>query len=538
MNLEKIKKRLIKFRPKLKGLIRPAIVFTVTAAILYLMYKIIIAKSRFVTGDQTMLGMMAQDMAEGKFYSWYFYGQTYYGNLLPFVLSIPAKFHEVNLNFLIFFELFFYGISVAIGLSAIRKIQYWIIPFGAFVLFAFGNHTQFTYSIHGFSFVLFIIAIFFWYFKAIVRDDLKLNLFTFFSVAAITGISLWHNPLYLFLIAALGVIVIYKQKFEKVFQFKLKHGLAAVGGGLIGLIPFILATISTNGQNLGYFFGNTSKTYWLNFRYLAYDFINIFSVFPTEDRSELTLVIKRIMNEEIRVLQPYLFNAFVILGVLTMVIFGLSLIKKDKGLAVNYMFLFFLLVLLVVKQIPPDSAVYSNLRYAFQFYFFVILTLIEIFAVSFQRMSLGKQFFEKTQMGLRIVAAPLLLVLLVNATSQTRIDWLERTNIIQFNQMLYNDLQAMGAKRVACYNYFEVCMPIAFWGRSSGMRVYGITEEDRNPSGKHIFDDPNDKSPVYSIVPRFMVKSNMEVIKSYRQLPVTPEYCLIRGNYLELSQVK
>jgi hypothetical protein len=513
-------------------------------------FWLITRDNRFFSGDQAMAGIMVQDVQSLKFYSWYFYGQYYYGNLFVYVLSVLSLFTGVSDTSLYFWEFFFYALSVYLALASFKQLKFWLTPFFVFILFFFGRHLGYTYSIQGFSFVLFIVTFFFWWFKSIIRGEKKLNWLVFATTAAMTTISLWHNPLYIFILPAL--IIVYKWFIDKTYRLSWWHLFSSALGALLGLIPLIMATLEKNYQNLAYFQGNTTKSYIDSGGYVLRDLLFMFQYDPVVIQTKLDNLAKGLLQGNLINTSSYLTGLLILFCFLFVMLGGLAVIKRDKGLLVNYIFLAFLWFLVISKSASQELPVFASLRYAVQAYFISFITFMELFSLLISKTEKptnhnpsSKAYFLHS--ALKVAAIPVLIFMLLVGARQTRDMYLLPYTGQQFNQIIYQDIKKAKIQNLYCHNYFEVCNALALWGREEGLQVQLIDEPLRNPAFAISVDRAlSQGEPVYSLVPTELlppslsstlnssdtkINNKSQILGQYSQSSGAKTYYLIKGGY-------
>jgi hypothetical protein len=496
-------------------------------------YLLIIRNNMFFSGDQAMTGLMVKDVIAGKFYTWYFYGQYYYGNLFVYIQSLLSIFTGVNDYTLYFWEFFFYALSVLFGLLSFKKPKLWLVPIFSFILFFFGRHLGFAYSIQGFSFILFILIFFLWWFKSIIRDDKKIGWQVLFFTSFMSTVSLWHNPLYIIIFPVLVLVVSYKSFMEKSYTLNWKTFVTSFIGGVLGLVPLFLATLEKKYTNLDYFVGNSTKSYEANIAYHTRDLFYFFQNERLLSSENVKTFLKSILNNQIPDLQSYIPGLLILFALFGSVFIGLAYLKKDKAIVLNYIYITLISFLVITKSIPITEMPFFNLRYAFQNYFLVILTALEVCALSSSNFKFKGEFLE-TPLNLftKLVTSALVVMALSMSLVQARNMYAFAGRDLQYNQILYQDLKKLGVKNLFCYDYYQVCISLAFWGKEDGLIVELIDEPNRNPSSVNKVQEAAQKGEkIYSLVQARDYRKSMPLVATYQQSPAAVMYYLISDDY-------
>jgi hypothetical protein len=496
-------------------------------------YKLIIRNNIFFSGDQALNGLMIKDVLDGKYYSWYFYGQYYFGNLFIYVQSFLSIFTGVNDYTLYFWDFFFYALSVLFGILSFKKPKLWLVPIFSFILFFFGRHLGFAYSIQGFSFVLFILIFFLWWFKSIIRDDKKIGWQVLFFTSFMTTISLWHHPLYIIIFPVLALVVCFKAFIEKSYALNWKMFVTSFIGAVLGLVPLFLATLEKKYTNLDYFVGNSTKSYSANIAYHTRDLFYFFQNERLLSSENVKAFLKSILNNQIPDLQSYIPGLLILFALLGSLFIGLTYLKKDKGIVLNYIYITLISFLVISKSIPITEIPFFNLRYAFQNYFLIILTALEVCALSFSNFKFKEQFLE-TPINLftKLITSSLVVMALSMSFVQARNMYAFAGRGLQYNQILYQDLKKMGVKYLFCYEFYQVCISLAFWGKEDGMIVELIDEPNRNPSAIRKVQEAAERGEkIYSLIQAQNYTNSMPLINTYQQAPGAAKYYLVEDDY-------
>ena len=491
-------------------------------------YCFLYQNNGFFNGDKAMFGLILKDLRAGRFYSWYFYGQIYYGNLSYFA-SLPLTFiFGVSRKALVFYDFLFYGLSVFFGLASFKFISNFklLVPLFTFILFFYGRHLEFSYSIQGFSIVLFIITLMFFWFKKIIRKEYKIDWKILFFTPMISALGIWHNPLYSFVGPVLLLILTYLR-----FKPRIKHFLQFIAGFMIGIIPFVMGTVEKNYVNWSFFGANKTLSYYESGNYFLRDWF----FFPFSNTylvpGRLGEYFKNLINTQTPSVfaiftdaLPWISISFISIFV---ILIGVLMVKRETSLLINYVFISLIAFLIISKNSDQSMVVFANIRYALPFFFLVILTTLELFTIAFKNPN--PNFINPAVKYLTLI---LVVFFVMNSMVRLNYQYKVPDKGIHFNELAYLDIEKLGIKNLFCWNYYEMCAPLAYLGYEYGLNVYVLENAGRNPRGeKNAIKARENGEDLYTIMPENMVPKDkgIVILGQYRMLPTTPNYVLYKG---------
>ena len=476
----------------------------------------------FFSGDMGIMGLMVDDMSNGNFYSWYFYGQNYFGNFEPFIL-VPLTFVTGNtINSLYFWEYFFYFVSITLLLCTWEKRSRFQTFFAYLVLIFGVQHIfPFTYFPQGFAFVSMIILGFYLLFNKILTGKIKVNKWQFAIVGFFSALSIWHNLLVAIIAPIFGIIIIGKL-IDKSYELQLQDVLFGIMGAVLGIIPFVLATMQTGGENLDWFVSNTDSNKLYSLYYVSRDFFFYFLNPSTIDQTNWFTLLQGVF------LRPRNLAGFLFL-IAAILLLAKNITKNFKESFTYILFFAFLLLLLIVKDYAPNSHIFYHIRYAVPFYSLLVFLIVYI---SFQ-------LLKNKDSGTLVRGMSLYcLMLLFSLVPITIIKRYKTANTYsQFYENIFTAVtEKYDVQNLYCDNYYDVCGTVAYLGKDLDFNVQMIDAVDsnveRNPRAKYKVDDAiASGKEILSLIRADKLREEHDVLEDFAMAPGAPVYYLISGNY-------
>ncbi len=525
-NLKKTALEVIRKYPKFFNLVLPI-------GLVYIIGQLIFqSSSRFFTGDHALISAISYDLAHGKFYSWYFYGQDYLGNLVPAVYAIIGRITGFSFGKMAAIENLFYCLALLFVMLASGLKKFWHVFIVTFILIANPYFSEYIFKPQSFAFVAFIFSIFFFLYSRVYRDKTEkkeLNV-TILLTGLFASLSIWHNVFYIIILPILIIILVIK-RFRN--RFELQRVLYFLPGLLIGIIPFIAGYKEKMGRNLEWYFQSSSGESVSIFNSLYYYFSEMIMYFSTKP-------IHITYSTFAEFISQYWFNPVRLSGLvsgLTLVVFLIFGLKYYKKYLVNYLFIFFMALLLIARGADYTlNAPFSLARYSLVFHVFWIVTAFAIF----------REFIATSNSKMiRVLICSLMaftsffaLIFSASALSATYYD--KPDGLFSYQQAYEDITEKYDVSNVFCENYFEMCGQLTFLGKMNNnltvQVIDGVAEADspsktRNPEGFYQVDKALERGErVLTVVPQDMYDGDNEILETYLFRGVR-EYYLIEGKY-------
>jgi len=483
-------------------------------------YWLISRNNGFFSGDMAIIGTITRDFGQGKFYSWYFYGQDYFGNLEPIFLALLTKITGNSINSLYFWEHFWYYVSSILIMLSIPKVNRWQAIVSTFALYFGVRYYNYLYFPQGFAFTLLILIVFYYIFQRVYSNELKLRSWVFVLTGIFTTISIWFNPTVVVILPVLFVIYIYKI-YSKQITLEVSSVYSTIIGLVIGAIPFTLAYIATSGKNLDWFISNRASNLIGGIVYFTTDFIYFFVDEKSLKLGSTAEILKSSFTD------PR--NLFAIL--FSLAIIGVILIsfKSWKEMFVRLAFLIFSAAVLINKELGVDSPLFDKIRYMIPVYTFILIVIIA------GQTTAAKDKISKV---FKIACSTIIIIIACFGISRS---WnlLKNPNRgLQTYEIVTGKLAFdYETKYLYCENFHDMCMAISYLGYEYGINVQMMDEEGgvlksslRNPSKIGVVDKAYaENKNVYSLVPEKSLNSACKVVEVFSLVPESTKYYLLEG---------
>ena len=492
----------------------------ITSFLVFLLsYWLIYRNNSFFSGDMGIIGTITDDFSQGKFYSWYFYGQNYFGNLEPLILSILTRISGNSVQSLYFWEHFWYFITSVLVFLTLPKLRNWQTIISVFAFFFSVKYYDYLYFPQGFSFTLLIITVFYYIFQKVYTNQIQINNWLFLLVGGFTTLGIWFNPSISIILPIFLIIYFYKVLLKEI-KIKIEHFIWGLFGLLAGIIPFIFAFIETKGLNVEWFSTNKSGNIFANIIYFGADYLYFFS-----NQNRINISSAR------DILLSTLFDARVLFGVITSLMILLFLIfslKFWKEKLVAFLFLFFSSFLLLNKDLGQDPYLFKYIRYAIPSFTFILIIIFSSLN------PLGKNKYTIMLNYLCIVIVVILTCfglsrsynLFINASSKPQTYEIVADKLINYYK----------AEGIFCDNYFDMCMSISYKNKDANFKVEMIDSGEktslRNPSTIGVVNKIwMNGGNVFSLVREDKFNPSCKVLEVFSNQPGSTKYYLIEGKY-------
>jgi hypothetical protein len=482
-------------------------------------YWLISRNNSFFSGDMGIIGTITDDFSQGKFYSWYFYGQNYFGNLEPLILSILTRISGNNVQSLYFWEHFWYLLSSILIFTSIPKLKNWQTIISVFSFFFCVKYYDYLYFPQGFSFTLLIITLFYYIFQKVYTDQIQVHSWLFLFVGVFTTLGIWFNPS-ISIIFPIFLILYFYKLFLKEIKFKLIHFVWGILGLVAGIIPFVFGFIETSGKNVEWFSTNKSGNIFANITYFGADYLYFFS---NQNRINISSTRDIILST--------LFDTRLLFGVITSLIILIFLIfslKFWKEKLVAFLFLVFSSLLLLNKDLGQDPYLFKYIRYAIPSFTFILIIIFS---------SLSRLGKYKYSTMLYYLCSAIVVILTCFGISRSYNLYIIATNAPQTYEILADKLiNYYNADGIFCDNYFDMCMSISYKNRNSNFKVEMIDSGEktslRNPSTIGVVNKLwMDGGNVFSLVREDKFSPSCNVLEVFSNQPTSTKYYLIEGKY-------
>jgi hypothetical protein len=469
------------------------------------------------TGDMGVIGLITYDMQHGDFYSWYFYGTNYFGNLQPFILSFLTRFTGISRWSLMFWENTAMIASVVILLERL-KIKNWLFySVAGLILLVPSRLYNFTFVPMGFAWVLLVCVSLFALFDWVYQEQRLISPLAHASIISVFAISIWYNPLIITCLPA--YIILLALQYRHIWSYKFTYLLYSVTGFLFGIIPFVCATIQTNYINLQYFNNSPENRLW-SLVYVIRDLMLYWI-----DKSFVDSLRFNILNFFGSSVRPW----FILLFVLSLLSCLYITVKHAKFNLILIVVLLTNFFVLATRNYPVGVVTFYFIRYGL--FFYTLITFLVIRANIIQLVSSKKIILN----SLSFVSIVVLAAFSIQTLIQKKINTF---TTLHSQEVIYDDLKNQySAKNVLCFNYWALCGYLAFQALDTDMNVE-ITDPDsfkvnvsQNPKAiKKLNSKSKNSEAIYSVIPKINLNQNQEdnILKTYL---VQGEYVLIRGDY-------
>jgi len=494
-----------------------------------LSYILILRNHPFITGDTGIIGLIASDIREGRFLSWFFYGQIYFGNFYPAVLAVLSLFSGLSINSIIFWDHLFFALTLIVLALRIR----WPNPLFSvafFVpLFFLNQFTIFSFAL-SYSFPIFIIIAFFALYEHLWSNQRYPAPWVWFLTGLFTTLSLWHFQLYIIIFPIFCALVILQFWFQGHLP-KLQGFVAGTAGLIIGSIPFIFGGISTEWRSIEFFTSPKNSSALLDIlvaaRYYAIEFLVYFfhGRAGSIEYEYSWNFIRQIASN------PTALIGLAITSIISAALL-ISLFKPQRNI-VAYLFIAGITLLLLLRGVDNPNQIFSNIRYSMLVHIMLLFVAIRTL---FEGWQLDYGFLKpKVYTSLNSVFVVLVLLLFIPSI----ISQASFRNGKHAYELAFDDLVELDARYVYCYNYWEICGQLAFLASQNDQLTVQILDPDtqiinnrvgRNPGSYGIVDQAvKDGRQVYTIASEFLAWSAPEdavILEEYLFVGVKPYYLI------------
>lgn len=484
-----------------------------------LSYWLIVRNNSFFSGDMGIIGTITDDFSQGKFYSWYFYGQNYFGNLEPFIFSILTRITGNSVQSLYFWEHFWYFLTSVLVFLTLPKLKNWQTLMSALAFFFSIKYYDYLYFPQGFSFTLLIIIVFYYIFEKVYTKQIQINSWLFILVGFFTTLGIWFNPS-ISIIFPIFLIIYFYKLFLKEIEIKIVHFIWGIVGLMLGIIPFIFGFIETNGSNLEWFSTNKSGNLFANITYFGGDYLYFFA---NQNRINISSTKDIIFST--------IFDFRVLFGVITSLLILLFLIfslKFWKEKLVAFLFLFFSSLLLLNKDLGQDPYLFKYIRYAIPAFTFILIIIFSILNAD------GK---NKYSVMMNYLYTVIVVILACFGVSRSYNLYINANNQPQTYEIVADKLiNYYKAEGIFCDNYFDLCMSISYKNKNTDFKVEMIDSGEktslRNPSTIGVVNSLwMNGGKVFSLVREDKFSPACEVLEVFSNQPNSTKYYLIEGKY-------
>jgi|GEM_PF-3204260 len=492
--------------------------FFITFGVFLFSYFLIYRNNSFFNGDMGIVGLITQDFKSGKFYSWFFYGQDYFGNLEPFILAILTFFSGLSIKTLYFWEHFFYFLSTLLLICSIKNCRVWqIILFPIFLFFAVRFY-YFTYAPQGFAFANLIIISFFFLLNKFYLNEINNYSLVGFLVGVFTGLSLWHYQLYV-IITPIFFLILINKKLSQKEKIKLKSIFFYFLGLCLGIIPFVLSTISSNFRNIETLIGsgsNSSNSFVSNLILKFYNSTlmylkDFFYYFLDVDGLSKNMEFKKNLFHLLELRN--IWGLVILFAVIFLLIYSFKFWRENL---IIYLFLFLMMFLLLYRgnPFPHTQGLFGTIRYSIPvyslIYFLMFKTIVKIF-YDFH----NKNLVAKNSI---LVFASMYLIVSLCIFSLSNIKNIYVNSYLgkQSYEIVLDDLKSLNVKYLYCEDFYEMCATLAFIGYDYGLQVQIVdfyNGSKRNPRVQNISDKVVKSDKIMSLVKK--AKESDNVVKTY-----------------------
>ncbi len=488
-------------------------------------YWLISRNNGYFSGDMSIVGTITKDFAQGNFYSWYFYGQDYFGNLEPIFLAILTKVTGNTIQTLYFWEHFWYFLTSLFVFLTIPKLKNWQTILSVLAFFFSVRYYNYTYYPQGFAFTL-LLLIMFWALFEKVYSSTKVKNWHFLAVGFFTTLGIWFNPTISIIFPIFLLIYAYLWKTKKL-EFKLMPFVYGIVGLTFGIIPFVLAYFHTDGWNLLWFSTNKSSNIIENIRYFgtdfAYYFVNEASLNLANTSTILSSTFLNVRN---------LFG--LILSFLIFVITVISF-KFWKQNLVTLLFLSFSLLLLVNKDLGDSNYLFEYIRYSIPALTFILILIFKIPTLSLDFPTINKFNFNAVYKNVALI---LIITLSLFGISRAWNLFKYPNRDPQLYETVANKLvYKYNTKNLFCDNFYDMCMAISYVNKDKNFNVEIINNNEemaprRNPGtiGK-VQKAYENGEVVYSLIRANILKPTCKVEETFSFTESSTKYFLVKGKY-------
>lgn len=398
----------------------------------------------FFSGDSAMLGLIATDISNGKFYSWYFYGQDYNGNLWPFLLSIVSLFTGgLNITKMYFWELVTYSAVISILFKTAKSLNIVQIIILTIILFSPGYFTLFTFLPFGYNLVLLILTVFYVVFKQTL-DTHNYSKWIDFATMFFLSLSLWYNGTILVIGLMYAVMVLTIVNLKNIKSWFTSRYLYIFSGLIIGLIPFILASIQTEKRNIAWFASNKTSSVKESLKYVINDLSNYWYGNQIIDIKHIRPSILYVLNHP-EIVAPTIVTIGLTIGLIVL-FWNVKTYKIEASLLIG------LFIISANKGYGLTPHIFEYIRYN---YFFVIFSLFFVLRYLFSSSANFKN-------PVNILLTGIVPILLLGSVSSSVISYTNAYQGPQPYDTIYSDIKSRKIKELYCENYFKACATLKF----------------------------------------------------------------------------
>ena len=468
-----------------------------------------------------MVDLMTRDASKFQLQSWYFYGQSYFGNLhvilyTPFYWLFGGGVEKLQV-----YEHFVYWLSALVFFSTLPKYRWGAtIVYGLGYFFLTVRFHALTYA-QTYPFVIFLLACSYWlthrglarFYRA--RES--------FGVGLLTTLSLWHNILYLPVIGVYALsfgFTYFRRKDVRPDKYLL-HQLAALGTGLgLGLIPLLLATRSTEGDNLGWFGASQSGEFVSSAKYWLREIVLYFTY--GLEYSGLSQIKEAFLLNPLVVFLQFA-GAGIILVFLASALFWVA--RHPRQEAVLGLWIVIIGLAIFRRGVSSESEVFLYGRYLLFWHGLIWLAVAKYCLAAFEQANGGWSTVVARFGGGFVSLYALVFAFTLHATAYTG---------LQSYQTLYTSLREYGIDYLYCEDYYMPCLSlVGQFGDEATVQILQSPPEkkylSRNPQAFQVVDQALEAGEVVHALTQ----------KNNRRLPreqVLGEY-VVRGSVYELYTV-
>jgi hypothetical protein len=482
-------------------------------------YWLIYRNNSFFSGDMGIIGTITDDFSQGKFYSWYFYGQNYFGNLEPLILSILTRISGNSIQSLYFWEHFWYFLTSVLLFLTLPKLKNWQTLISVFAFFFSIKYYDYLYYPQGFSFTLLVITVFYYIFQNIYTNQNQINNWIFFLVGLFTTLGLWFNPS-ISIIFPIFLIIYFYKLFLKELTLIFLNFVCGLIGLIIGIIPFIFGFIETKGLNVEWFFTNKSGNIFANISYFGADYIYFFS---NQNRINISSTKDIILSTllDLRVL-------FGVVSSFLILLFLIFSLKFWKEKLIAFLFLFFSSFLLLNKDLGQDPYLFKYIRYSIPSFTFILVIIFS---------SLNTLEKNKYSIVMNYLCTFIIIIFTCFGISRSYNLYINAASRPQTYEIVADKLiNYYRAEGIFCDNYFDLCMSISYKNKATNFKVEMIDSGEktslRNPSTIGVVNKIwMNGGKVFSLVREDKLSSLCKVLEIFLNQPGSTKYYLIEGKY-------
>lgn len=504
-------------------------IWLVCSCIFALSFWLISRNNGYFSGDMAIIGTITKDFSSGKFYSWYFYGQSYFGNLEPMFLAIVTRITGNSINSLYFWEHFWYYLSLLLIFITIPKLKNWQTILAILSFFFAVRYYDYTYYPQGFAFTLLIIISFYALFQKVYSEQIKFASWQFALVGFITTVSIWFNPTVAIIFPIFLIIYGYHVYLKKE-TLNYVHFVWGFFGLALGIIPFALAYFQGDGYNLKWFSTNKSSDIIANLRYYGIDLLYFFVSEKSLKFGNTTEILKSTFLNLRNILG--IFSSLLILGV------TISSFKFWKENLVAILFLLFSSLLLLNKDLGPNTFLFDKIRYAIPTFTFILILVFSSMSIFYSK--------YKTELGnpkvfkvLTVITSIVLLGMTIISISKINSLYRNPNREPQLYEVIANKLiYKYETKNLFCDNFYDLCMGISYVNKDKNFTVEVISTADRdslrNPGSIGKVEAAYKKGEiVYSLVREDKLSPSCKIEEVFAYSSSSTKYYLVKGKYSE-----